>query len=175
MSAAMLAAAKPAPKTQKTLSQKIFPVLIFLPLCSLLLYVTTLLPSHPLHPLTAITSHPSDLDLLLSSFPKSGNFYIRFLLAHIAAGLTVTGDTGDGPINFSTIESLLPDLELGSIRHPATFHAIAGGYDNATRVFKSHQPYHSRDDWRTVGVGEREQPDCSVFVGSGVEQYQCYW
>jgi hypothetical protein len=82
------------------------------------------------------------------------------------------------PVNFDSIESLLPDLELGENRRD--FLKIGRVSAAFPRVFKSHQPFVPPGDPRSCGFAERPSKnfDCSKpvaegGVGSGMEEYQC--
>eukprot|EP00968_Pinguiococcus_pyrenoidosus_P004176 scaffold277_cov261-Pinguiococcus_pyrenoidosus.AAC.5 len=52
---------------------------------------------------------PRSSDVLLASFPRSGSFWVRFMLAHAAVGDAVV-------VDFHNLEELFPDLEYGPNR-----------------------------------------------------------
>ncbi|CAN0153724.1 unnamed protein product [Phaeothamnion confervicola] len=86
-------------------------------------------------------SAPLKDDIFITSYPRSGNNWARFLLAHLwLYGGAESGDDGgqtgawEREFDFNSIETVVPDLERGPSRRSF--------YDfGAPRLFKSHQPY----------------------------------
>jgi hypothetical protein len=77
------------------------------------------------------TLWPLDSDVWIASYPKSGQTWIRFLLANII------NYHKRAPIDFSTVEDRIPFLEDGREEW------IAWAFKSAPspRIFKSHQPF----------------------------------
>jgi hypothetical protein len=59
------------------------------------------------------SERPLGTDVFISSFPKCGSFWGRFLMASVYS--IVTRDS-TSRVTFDTIETLIPDLELGENR-----------------------------------------------------------
>ncbi len=79
-------------------------------------------------------------DIYLVSFPKSGNHWLRFLLANAIK----THFTIDREVNFFTIDELIPNIHAatGSLRETGPF-----GRPDLPRIIKSHcdyNPYYHR-------------------------------
>uniref|UniRef100_A0A7S3NRL8 Sulfotransferase domain-containing protein n=1 Tax=Aureoumbra lagunensis TaxID=44058 RepID=A0A7S3NRL8_9STRA len=109
-------------------------------------------------------------DILLTSFPKSGSNWARFLVAGLEAGRyeKITGRRLD--LTFELAEMLVPDLEFGPNREKF----IKGGKSPA---FKSHQPYFPSHRASGVGPsdhGSRGRPRCDEFPFQNIERYQCF-
>jgi estrone sulfotransferase len=64
-------------------------------------------------------------DIFVASYPRSGNTWIRFLLADLATG---------EPADFESVDRLIPGVG---------FHEGAPGLANAHRLIKTHEPYRS--------------------------------
>jgi len=78
-----------------------------------------------------------DSDVMLASFPKSGNTWMRFLLSNIIARHTNTVDS----IDFYSIQNIIPDIHrvVLSARHR---------YEPFPRIVKTHHP--RRPEYRQV-------------------------
>ncbi len=69
-------------------------------------------------------------DVLLVSYPKSGNTWVRFFLCNL-----VTGLEGDGSaVKFETVDAMMPELAVDDLHKPWPFKTIP-------RIVKSHNPY----------------------------------
>lgn len=94
-------------------------------------------------------------DLFVVSYPKSGNFWMRFLLAHTWLYSQPGEANWHREIDFNSIERTIPDLEYGPNRREYYKH-------DKFRAFKSHQPF------APDGVAGK----CAETVGS-MEDFQC--
>eukprot|EP00752_Nemacystus_decipiens_P006131 g5529.t1 len=77
---------------------------------------------------------PVKSDLFVVSYPKSGNFWMRFLLAHTWLYSQPGESNWHREIDFNSIERTIPDLEYGPNRREYYKH-------DSFRAFKSHQPF----------------------------------
>ncbi|CAM9337934.1 unnamed protein product [Ectocarpus sp. 4 AP-2014] len=77
---------------------------------------------------------PLPSDLFIVSYPKSGNFWVRFLLAHTWLYSQPGESNWHREIDFNSIERTIPDLEYGPNRRDYHLH-------DKFRAFKSHQPF----------------------------------
>jgi hypothetical protein len=135
------------------------------------LLLLTLLATNLKAASTRRSETPLARDVLLSSFPKSGSYWLRFLLANTHGLLSRDPLIS---VDFNTIEMLIPDLELGDNRK--NFLANAGTANNREiRYFKSHQPYVSSTSPTVAGFSERPSSSfsCIDAVGPGMEEHQC--
>ncbi|MCU0527800.1 MAG: sulfotransferase domain-containing protein [Elainella sp. Prado103] len=75
-------------------------------------------------------------DIFLVSFPKSGNTWVRFLIANaIKLHYGIQRD-----VNFFTIQDIIPDVQLNNnIRSSGPF-----GIAELPRIIKSHSEYHPK-------------------------------
>jgi hypothetical protein len=74
---------------------------------------------------------PKDGDVMISSFPKSGSFWARFLVASV---VSLVQRDSTSRVTFDTIETLIPDLELGPNRR--LFSTLEPIYPPHFRLFK---------------------------------------
>lgn len=71
-------------------------------------------------------------DILLISFPKSGNTWVRFFYAHLIAQKYEL-DTRDNSISFETLNQLMPELGNSNLKNNWL-------YKEFPRLVKSHRP-----------------------------------
>lgn len=76
-----------------------------------------------------VALHPDDVFIV--SYPKSGNTWVRFLLANI-----IRYDSGE-PVDFHSVHQVIPDIEVKA--HEKILHTMP-----PPRLIKSHEPYDSR-------------------------------
>ncbi|CAM9475084.1 unnamed protein product [Chrysoparadoxa australica] len=106
---------------------------------------------------TLAREQPRESDVFVVSYPKSGNNWLRFILAHAHS---YSNGTAESPHwrkewDFNSIETVIPDLEYGPNRYEYyTF--------GAPHLFKSHQPY----------APEAVHGDCANSVGT-MDSHQC--
>lgn len=112
------------------------------------------LPSHRPR-LVNLFSYQRPNDVFIVSYPKSGNFWMRFLLAHTWLYSQRGESNWHREIDFNSIERTIPDLEYGPNRREYYQH-------DKFRAFKSHQPFAPK-----AVAGK-----CADTVGS-MEDYQC--
>lgn len=110
---------------------------------------------------------PGEGDFSITSFPKSGSFWLRFLIASVFA---LVEKKPTSSVNFNTIESIIPDLEFGDNRKH--FDSLARIYGDI-RLFKSHQPFHSNPKGPSDGTFSSPPPNCNDLIGEGMEKSQC--
>ncbi|MCB0502448.1 MAG: sulfotransferase domain-containing protein [Bacteroidetes bacterium] len=67
-------------------------------------------------------------DTFLVSYPKSGNTWVRFMLANVMTN-------GEAEINFHTAVDHIPDIDV---------HKKIANHIQPPRILKSHQPYNSK-------------------------------
>ena len=78
------------------------------------------------------TPHPVlDTDVFLVSFPKAGNTWMRFMLAHVIVQLAQLNTS----VNFRSIHQLVPDIHVEHIGRNAVFPPFP-------RIIKSHVGYN---------------------------------
>lgn len=101
------------------------------------------------------SSYQMPSDLFIVSYPKSGNFWMRFLLAHTWLYSQPGESNWHREIDFNSIERTIPDLEYGPNRRDYHQH-------DRFRAFKSHQPF----------APQAVAGKCADTVGS-MDDYQC--
>lgn len=109
---------------------------------------------------------PRAEDVLLVSYPRSGSFWVRFLLANVAYG------SHDGFVDFKNIEDIFPDLEYGpnraiysGVQPPSDVSASLQRWRPLIRmpkVYKSHQAL-------IKGMG----PPCDETISPELERFAC--
>ncbi|CAM9208885.1 unnamed protein product, partial [Choristocarpus tenellus] len=77
---------------------------------------------------------PKESDIFVVSYPKSGNNWLRFLLAHVWLYSQPGEANWHKEFDFNSIEDTIPDIEYGPNRYQYPFH-------ESFRAFKSHQPF----------------------------------
>ena len=141
--------------------------LLFLSLFSLLLLGCSKLTSLKAISRTASETPLTRTDVLLSSFPKSGSFWCRFLLAQVDNAVTGARE----PVDFASIERQVPDLELGQNRKKFATNPHPNSHRDL-RLFKSHQPYMPLSSGVVRGFSESpaREEECDRGVGPGMER-----
>ena len=73
-------------------------------------------------------------DVVLTSYPKSGNTWMRFMISHVLYGAAVD-------IQFDTLSSVIPEVEAHPAQTIDTFSPPNTLSSTSLRVFKSHRPF----------------------------------
>uniref|UniRef100_A0A7R9UAB6 Sulfotransferase domain-containing protein n=1 Tax=Pinguiococcus pyrenoidosus TaxID=172671 RepID=A0A7R9UAB6_9STRA len=108
---------------------------------------------------------PRSSDVLLASFPRSGSFWVRFMLAHAAVGDAVV-------VDFHNLEELFPDLEYGPNRK------IYVGEDKPSAEQEGFMRLHKRVELPPIYKSHMPliagaEPPCFDSIGPGVEEFAC--
>lgn len=111
----------------------------------------------------AAQSQPRPRDVLVAAYPKSGHYWLRFLLAH-AWALREDNFPPPPEVDFASIEAFMPDLEYGPARQAFAAHAAPSPGDVRPRLYKSHQAHVP---WPGAS------PPCDASVGPGLDPQAC--
>lgn len=108
----------------------------------------------------AENSHPRADDVLIVSYPKSGNTWMRFLISNLLAYNENEVKERFNYINFQDVENIIPDLEF--YPHRELYRQRRAQEGLQFRFYKSHQPFThtmARCD-EAIGMMAADQCSC---------------